>query len=252
MSKPNPLEKFIAGGVSWDKEGYKGGFLSSYHLYNDFHVEPHEIHHFIENTRYVLLGVCDLQNGEETMVYGLKGQTIGDFLLLNDGEEYMVIEAVCEKLSVCKTTVYRWLKDDVNFPKPCKKGKRKVWKKADIEAWISLDNDPNSAIKKALLTSANMTSSNPKKIRCIVVDDDGNYEVFLEDGLLSVFLNETSQKTTVSDMLSFLFETEPEVHEMIVANRSRQANEIVNKVRAFLTSSGRLKQEEKIEAVPTQ
>ena len=51
-------------------------------------------------------------------------------------ERYMRINEVIQMLSVGKSTVWAWVKDD-KFPKPIKLSEYvTVWKLSDIEEWV--------------------------------------------------------------------------------------------------------------------
>jgi predicted DNA-binding transcriptional regulator AlpA len=57
----------------------------------------------------------------------LKASIMGQFLTIN---------GVAQRYATTKHSVYRWLRDDRDFPKPIRlPGKTLRWSAADLEAW---------------------------------------------------------------------------------------------------------------------
>ena len=53
---------------------------------------------------------------------------------IREGDRFLTIEEVAERLHVCRASIYVWLKH--GFPRPLKFGKASRWKSIDIEEWI--------------------------------------------------------------------------------------------------------------------
>ena len=45
-------------------------------------------------------------------------------------------DEMIEKFSITKRTLHRWSKTTLNFPKPFKVGRRLLWKRSEVEAYI--------------------------------------------------------------------------------------------------------------------
>jgi predicted DNA-binding transcriptional regulator AlpA len=52
--------------------------------------------------------------------------------------QFLTINGVAQRYATTKHSVYRWLRDDRDFPKPIRlPGKTLRWSPADLEAWES-------------------------------------------------------------------------------------------------------------------
>jgi len=51
-------------------------------------------------------------------------------------QHLLTLEAVCEKVSLSHTTVYKGIKEGT-FPRPGKFGKRSLWSESEVDEWIS-------------------------------------------------------------------------------------------------------------------
>jgi predicted DNA-binding transcriptional regulator AlpA len=57
--------------------------------------------------------------------------------------KYLSVKDVCERYSVSRTTLWRWIESDVNFPDPVIINKRRYYSEYDLAKWESRKGGPD-------------------------------------------------------------------------------------------------------------
>ena len=52
-----------------------------------------------------------------------------------EGDRFLTVKEVAERLHVCRASIYLWLKQ--GFPQPLKLGRSSRWSAAELEEWLS-------------------------------------------------------------------------------------------------------------------
>jgi excisionase family DNA binding protein len=51
-------------------------------------------------------------------------------------EAFLTTEEIMKLFRICRDTVQDWIKNKADFPSPIKIGRRNLWKRSEIEAYI--------------------------------------------------------------------------------------------------------------------
>jgi predicted DNA-binding transcriptional regulator AlpA len=63
---------------------------------------------------------------------------------MNKAKEYIRVKQLAPELAVSEPTIWRWLKQNPDFPKPLKLSNRvTAWKVSDVRAWLEAKENAN-------------------------------------------------------------------------------------------------------------